>query len=186
MMSSEKGNWCRFWAFRYEFWCFGSILLRLAMSNVHDVTDFLNWKALLIRINCFKSFLRHTRKILIWSKSKWKIGKNHQMKLIFYLMDKICIYQKLKILRGQFDLFDYYYVSILPPPPNHLVSKRKHFANPTHPPFSLRNIWMVPYQSVYLYDHVCFFSFVILMQQYFFSSSMFVDNTWQFDHNFSF
>ena len=69
-----------------------------------------------------------------------EIRKNHQIKLIFYLMEKICIYIKLKIIQCQFGLFDHNYVSILPPPPTHLVSKRKHFANPTYPPFSLRNI----------------------------------------------
>ena len=39
---------------------------------------------------------------------------------------------------------DFYYVSNLLYPPTHLVSKRKHLATPTHPPFWLRNKWMVP------------------------------------------
>ena len=36
------------------------------------------------------------------------------------------------------------YISILLYPPTHYVSKRKHLATPTHPPFWLRNKWMVP------------------------------------------
>ena len=44
------------------------------------------------------------------------------------------------------------YVTIWQPPPTHPVSKRKHLAIPTHPPFWLRNIWMVPYQQDCLQD----------------------------------
>ena len=51
----------------------------------------------------------------------------------------------LVIFRKSGESYDY--VSILPHPPSHLVSKRKHLALPTHPPFWLRNIWMVPYHS---------------------------------------
>ena len=41
------------------------------------------------------------------------------------------------------------YVSIFPTPPTHHVIKHKHLANPTHPLFCLRNIWMVPYLAWY-------------------------------------
>ena len=74
---------------------------------------------------------------------EWKIISQ----LIFYLMEKIEILN-LFFLIWTFSGNSSNYVSILPPPPTHLVSKRKHLANPTHPPFCLRNIWMVPYYSL--------------------------------------
>ena len=44
----------------------------------------------------------------------------------------------------------YDYVSILPNPPTHPVTKCNNLALPTHPPFWLRNTWMVPYSWIFI------------------------------------
>ena len=49
----------------------------------------------------------------------------------------------------------YDYVSILSHPPSHLVSKHKHLALPTHPPFWLRNTWMVPNAFKFHKEKLC-------------------------------
>ena len=70
--------------------------------------------------------------------------------IIYYFKDRqpflkllsIWCFQKIcfsTIFENSFD-----YVSILLDPPTHHVRKRKHLAYPTHPPFCLRNTWMVP------------------------------------------
>ena len=63
------------------------------------------------------------------------------------LLTNLYLYKTRKVNLVFFRFFfpsAYDYISILPYPPTHLVSKHKHFAKPTHPPFWLRNTWMVP------------------------------------------
>ena len=69
--------------------------------------------------------------------------------------------------------YTFYYVSILPDPPTHLVSKHKHFARPTHPLFCLRNTWMVPncLQLLGFWNFFVFFRFFLLKLVYFWTKS---------------
>ena len=75
-------------------------------------------------------------------------GKNMYLKLKnFKLVQPFSKASTWSIPGSPFFKDSYNYVSILPHPPSHPVSKHKHFARPTHPPFWLRNTWMVPYHT---------------------------------------
>ena len=70
-----------------------------------------------------------------------------ELRKVYYLSSLVKfvhIYSKLKNCKLEvklvffwksFFIDSYDYVSILPTPPTHLISKRKHLATPTHPPF---------------------------------------------------
>ena len=80
-----------------------------------------------------------------WKNSFHLVGKKQETKS--YIWIRIRVDQILIIFYVfKISYFSYFfnYVSILPNPPTHYVSKHKHLTKPTHPLFWLRNIWMVP------------------------------------------